>query len=194
MDSGHPTPATRVDKPHITQTRLKELLDYNEETGVFTWRVSTSNRAKVGQVAGWLSPHGYIQIRLDGRLYAAHRLAWFYVTGECDMARVDHKDHNPRNNRFNNLRSATASQNLQNIAIRVDNRSGFTGVKWRNDRRRWSASLTVRGKVMMLGCYGTAEEAFAAYLSAKEKHCEFFVKENTHLLIRSTASCADGAE
>ena len=83
---------------------MKDLLNYDPDTGDFTWKVSTSNRVRVGQVAGTLRHDGYIRIKVNGKLYLAHRLAWFFVYGVWPVEFLDHIDQDKSNNRINNLR------------------------------------------------------------------------------------------
>ena len=77
----------------LTQERLKEVLHYDPETGIFMWLVAPNGRIRVGMEAG-SSHDGYIGIKVDRILYKAHRLAWFYMTGEWPANDVDHWDRN----------------------------------------------------------------------------------------------------
>src|SRR5262249_23350106 len=101
-------------RPRITAARLRELLDYNDETGEFRWRKRMSRKVKPGDVAGNLNTDGYRRIRIKGREYRAHHLAWLHMTGKSCPVFIDHRDGNPSNNRWDNLRRATASQNCAN--------------------------------------------------------------------------------
>lgn len=97
----------------INQKRLKEVLDYDPATGVFTWRVELNARGKVGDPAGCNS-WGYRVIRIDGRLYGAHRLVWLYVHGRWPDAMIDHVNGDRSDNRIENLREANSVQNAHN--------------------------------------------------------------------------------
>ena len=119
----------------ITQERLKELLEYNFETGEFVWIAKTSkySSVKVGRVAGGVSKsHGYIVIRVDGYLCLAHRLVWRYVYGYFPEGEgkpfIDHIDGDKVNNRVENLREVSRFENNRNARIRSDNKSGTHGV------------------------------------------------------------------
>lgn len=157
----------------ITQERLKELLDYDEVTGKFVWKVATSRRVKVGGEAGYLDPVGRTTIRLDGVLYQAHRLAWLYVTGSWPKEFIDHKDRDKSNDSFSNLREASKAENERNTPARVTNKSGFKGVSpFRSGK--WRATVTIGGKHKHLGTFPTPEEASEAYITfVRVAHGEF---------------------
>jgi hypothetical protein len=152
----------------ITAERLRELLHYDPETGVFTRRVSTNNAYRVGDIAGGINSQGYLQIRLDKRLYKAHRLAWLYVHGELPPADVDHINGIKNDNRLGNLRPATRSQNQANMRKHDANTSGYKGVSWNQQHRKWRANIRVNGRLKYLGAFDGPAEAHAAYLRAAE--------------------------
>ena len=153
----------------LTAERLHELLDYDPETGVFTWRVASNNYVKVGAVAGCRDQqHGYWRIRIDRRVYKRHRLAWFYVHGMWPVADLDHIDTIRDHDWIANLREATKTQNGENqTRPHANNRSGFLGV--RRARDRWRATITVNCRRIHLGVFDTPEEAYAAYVTAKRE-------------------------
>lgn len=162
----------------INAEKIRMLLRYDPQTGIFTWRV----RAK-GKRAGSANDR-YRWIKVAGRRYLEHRLAWFYVTGEWPANTIDHVDGNPLNNRFANLREATQQQ--QNFNSRGRWLSLWPkGVTFDRRRGRFRAQLTLNGKNFHLGMFDTPEEANAAYLAkAQELHGKFFrdtiqPKENT---------------
>lgn len=150
-----------------TQERLREVLYYDQETGVFTWKVNIGQRARVGAVAGSLNSGGYLVIGVGGRQYKAHRLAWLYVHGVWPEAEIDHMDRNQTNNALSNLRPATHKQNCENRGMRNDNSSGYTGVYWHEKTQKWQAGIGHRGEFLYLGLFNTPEEASAAYESAR---------------------------
>lgn len=154
----------------LTQARLKELLHYDPETGIFTRKSGFGGRKK-GTEAGTLSK-GYVNICVDGRGYTAGKLAFLYMTGSLPRSLVDHKDLNRQNNAWENLREATQSQNGWNSPRSKNNTTGFKGV-WRK-RDKFAAEIMSNRKRVRLGSFATAEEAHAAYCAAaNELHGEF---------------------
>jgi HNH endonuclease/AP2 domain len=162
----------------ITAERLRELLHYEPDTGVFTRRVRTANRVRVGgDVAGSVnSSDGYRYICIDYRLYPDHRLAWLYITGSWPKSQIDHINGDKTDNRLANLREATQSQNQANTSMRADNISGFKGVSWSKGRRKWLAHIKKRSKCKHLGFFDTSGSAALAYTIAAEKHFGEFGK------------------
>lgn len=154
----------------LTADRLRQLVAYNPETGVFTW-IAKRRKCRPGDVAGCLMGTGYRAIRLDNNLHYAHRLAWLYVTGQWPAQQIDHANGDRADNRFSNLREATNIENAHNRRKRKSNTSGYTGV--RKENSRWAASIKVNYKAIRLGLFGTPEEAHQAYLSAQEKYHPF---------------------
>lgn len=157
----------------ITQERLKELLRYDQETGVFTWRVRASNRIHIGDMASNKTDHGYGQICISGKRYRAHRLAWLYVTGRFPRNEIDHKNGIRDDNRWANLREATPVENRQNLAVYATNTSGFTGVCWHKPTQRWMARIHASGKQKCLGYFEDKIVAAAVYAQAKAELHQF---------------------
>jgi hypothetical protein len=152
----------------ITQTRLRELLQYAPETGEFTWKVSHP-RAKAGAVAGAIDHYGYVVIRLDGRLYKAHRLVWLYVHGVWPLKNIDHINRIKNDNRLENLRLADQSINMHNVDVRVGSKSGVAGVTWRADRKKWNARIKIGYKNFNLGLFDNIAAAVAARRDAEAR-------------------------
>lgn len=111
----------------LTQSKLHELFFYNADTGIFT---NKSNRF-IGKQAGTLQKRGYSTIGIDGKRYYAHRLAWLYKNGELPSNEIDHINGVKSDNRIDNLRLATRSQNASNRPIQSNNTSGHIGITWR---------------------------------------------------------------
>ena len=153
----------------ITQERLKEVLDYNPDTGIFRWMVSTGHRAIVGAVAGSLKESGYIEINVDGRRYQAHRLAILYTDGYMPENTVDHKDRVRSNNWRDNLREATQQCQNRNCGMRKDNKSGVKGVSWCQREGKWYAHIVVDGSGKNLGYHASILDA--AYVRFAAEQC-----------------------
>jgi hypothetical protein len=103
----------------ITQLELKELLDYNQDTGIFVWKINRNGGAKARDIAGSIHHEGYIRIQINKKIYAGHRLAWLYVYGSFPKLKIDHIDGNPSNNKICNLRLASDVENARNRKIKV---------------------------------------------------------------------------
>lgn len=148
-----------------TQERLKELFNYDPETGIFT-RNLDRRKWKAGTVAGTIAC-GYISINVDYCIYRAHRLAWRYMTGEDPETGIDHINGIPTDNRFCNLRLANQSENMRNIHKKKLNICGAKGVhKARNGR--FCAKIQRLGKTIHLGTFDSIEEARASYNTASK--------------------------
>ena len=152
----------------LSRERLIELLIYDPDTGHFTRRIARGN-SPAGAVAGNVHPRGYVLIAIDGRDYRAHRLAWLYMTGEMPCGDVDHRDGNPGNNRWANLRDVSHRVNGENQRRpHRNNKSGFLGVH-RHKNGGFVASIRVAGKFHYLGCFDTPQDASHAYVKAKRR-------------------------
>lgn len=152
----------------MNAARLRERLIYDPVTGVFTWRIKPAGNVSAGAQAGHVNADWYREIRVDGRLYLAHRLAWLYVHGQWPIEELDHRNGIRDDNRIANLREATHKQNGENAARRHDNSSGFIGVSWTDKgRKHWVARIAHNKRRREIGRFSTPEEAYAAYLAAK---------------------------
>lgn len=158
----------------LTAKSVRERFDYDAETGVFRYRITPKNQARVqpGDIAGYIREGKYLVVTIYGRSYYLHRLAWLYVYDEWPKALLDHVNGNKQDNRICNLRPATQSQNIANTPRHAGNTSGYKGVvKCKN---RWKAQITHNQVVIYLGLFPTKEEAHEAYVrKAKELHGEF---------------------
>lgn len=153
-------------KTDLTAQRLREILHYDPETGVFTWRIKRGGKMP-GAVAGCKAV-GKVIISIDDTLWRAHRLAWLYMTGNLPTNNIDHIDGNPHNNIFSNLRDVTQLVNAQNIRRPSKNNSiGVLGVLKHGPS--WRASLLANGVLHRVGGFKTKEEAAVAYLELKRK-------------------------
>jgi hypothetical protein len=155
----------------LTQERLKEVLHYCPETGVFTWLVGGRGTARKGSEAGSIrydkSGKPYYYVGFDYRRYPAHRLAFLYMTGEFPENEVDHKDGNGCNNAWTNLRAVTSLENRKNLRKRADNTSGTTGVYWYASYNKWRSQIMCAGRMVHLGLFSNKEDAIAARKAAE---------------------------
>lgn len=152
----------------LSQKRLKELLWYNPYTGLF-FRQTHKGGAKAGDIAGWIDGNGYRVIRVNGEVYLAHRLAWLYMKGRWPKKQIDHKNGNPSDNRWDNLREATGSENQWNRKINKNNSTGYKGVCFHKASQNFRARIQHNGKNKSLGYYDTPEEAYTVYCEAAKE-------------------------
>jgi hypothetical protein len=150
----------------ITQSRLREVLDYNPDTGVFVRRLKQSG-VKQGKISGSLTLEKYQVTSIDRKTYKCHRLAWLYMTGKFPDGQIDHINGNRSDNRFENLRDVTHTQNIQNQRkAQMSNKStGVLGV-FKNGSG-FAARISHNNTKIYLGTFKTTEEAQAAYIAAK---------------------------
>lgn len=141
------------------------MLNYDPDTGVFTWKHNVSN-VKKGTEAGSITKKGYINIRFSRKQCLAHRLAWLFMTGKWPDGMVDHINTIKTDNRWSNLRLATNSENLLNRGKNSNNMSGFKGVSIERRSGKYVASLGVMGKQKYLGRFSCPKEAHRAYVKA----------------------------
>lgn len=151
----------------LTQERLKELLNYDPETGVFTGKTIRGNHDRRGVVEGRnYNADGYQRIILEGKQYLAHRLAWLYVYGYIPKQGIDHKNTNTSDNRIDNLRLASKSENEANMGPRNPGRlKGTHSYNYKN-AGRWIAQIMKDYKQIYLGIFDTEQEAHEAYMKA----------------------------
>jgi hypothetical protein len=165
----------RDSESSLTRERLKELLDYNPETGIFRWR-RTRGGAKAGMEIKNLVDNRYVGVQLDGVPYYCHRLAWFYVTGAWPRAEIDHIDRCSTNNAIANLREATSSENKRNQKISRCNSSGVAGVSWCKRTQKWQARIYVSRRAIFLGRYQEKEAAVAARVAGEKCYFGDFIR------------------
>ncbi len=160
----------------MTREDLPTNLRYDPSTGLFFWRSKDKKRSKEDWLAGGKDKLGYVSIRIRGRGYYAHHLAWLLVYGTMP-AYLDHKDLNPSNNRIDNLRIATHQQNCLNRSLRSDSQTGFKGVK-RCPYGKFMVRIMIGEKRKYLGLYDQAEEAAKVYDAAARIHHGEFARLN----------------
>ncbi|WP_213775075.1 HNH endonuclease signature motif containing protein [Bradyrhizobium sp. dw_78] len=155
----------------LTAERARELLSYDEQSGELTWRVH-KRRVKPGTIAGTPHTGGYISVKVDGRRYYAHRLAFLIKTGRWP-SEIDHIDGS-KSNRWSNLREATRSQNLANRRAGRLDKVLPKGVALSANGQRYLSAIYYKGVTRRLGSYTTPEEAHAAFVvAAAQTHGEF---------------------
>ena len=154
----------------LTQKRLKEIIHYEPDTGVFTRHVTVAN-AVAGSIAGCKTSMGYIRIKIDRKAVFAHRLAWLYVYGYFPKQIIDHVNQIKDDNRIKNLRKSSALQNAHNISHKKTiSKSGFRGVSWHKRCKKYCARIRVNNKTISLGYFNNPESAHKAYLEAAKKY------------------------
>ena len=146
----------------MNQQRLKELLNYDPVTGVFTNTDRRSTSAKPYQIAGSLTDKGYLTTWLDNRHYRLHRLAWVYVYGVWPTKNLDHINQVKSDNRVLNLREATSSENMQNVSNFSHNTSGHKGITWHKQAGKWNAKIKINGRNISMGVFDDINQAIAA--------------------------------
>lgn len=178
MTANHCRPLTNqqlecfMAKNDLTAARLRDVLNYDPASGVFT-RLQCEQRPDVAgrPTSEGRHSNGYQRIAVDGGRYYSHRLAYLYMTGAWPEHEVDHINGIRHDNRWANLRAATPRLNQQNKRrARVDSQSGVLGVSWDAARGWWVARIKVADTYKYLGRFETKTEARAAYLSAKRQH------------------------
>ena len=149
----------------ITKEMVEAEVNYNKETGEFSWKRPLQGRRK--SAFGRQTSTGYAQVRLFGRQIFTHRLAWLIVHGSWPKGQVDHINGNPADNRIENLRDVSPSINQQNQRrAHKKNKCGLLGAHFNNDGR-YTSRIWVEGKRVYLGSFRTKEEAHTAYVNAK---------------------------
>ena len=122
----------------ITQDLVKELFEYKD--GFLYWKITKAQNAKKGTIAGSVDSNGYHRVSINYKHYKVHRLVFLMFHGFLPE-NIDHIDGNPLNNKIENLRKVTTSQNMQNAKRYSTNTSGVKGVSWEKDRKKWKVQV-----------------------------------------------------
>lgn len=158
----------------LTQEYIKKIISYNPDTGECfwldrpksdfiderAWKIFHSRYA--GKKAGSKRQNGYLDIWVLGRLYRIHRIIFLYMTGSMPSSQIDHIDHDRSNNKWNNIRSATAAENRKNMGKNARNTSGFTGVNYHKRLNKWVAEAVCGYKKHYIGVFESFDEAVNA--------------------------------
>lgn len=174
--------ASESDIPLITAAQARELLSYNPATGKLIWRERPReyfsserdwkkwNQRYQGKPAFDCDESaGYCKGHILGRTYRAHRIIWLLETGDWPEMFIDHINRNRKDNRWENLRHVTGSQNNKNSSKRRDNTSGINGVSWSKEKRKWVATIFAEGRHLNLGYFDDIEQAKVARLAANDR-------------------------
>lgn len=180
------TKSQRCALKDITAEQARALLDYNPQTGILTWKARPEsmfkgrarsaawlcliwNQKHAGKPAGCLSERGYIKVRINDRLYQAHRVAWLIVNGEWPEKELDHEKGTGEGNKISNLRPANRSQNMQNRVLSSRNTSGHAGISWHKAARKWAAYITIDRRREHLGLFDDLDAAIRVRADAKKR-------------------------
>jgi len=161
----------------ITQKELKKILNYNPDTGIFTWLIRPSQSVRSGSIAGHIEVSGYSRIRINKKMHSSHRLAFLYMLGYFPKNYADHINGNRSDNRWSNLREATRQQNQCNQKLSSRNTSGYKGVVWVEKRNKWRAMISMFGTMKHIGHYDNVLDAAKAYEDAARNHHGAFYRE-----------------
>jgi len=150
----------------LSQSKLKRLLTYNPDSGLFTRNFSRGS-GKKGTVSGHVNKYGYVQVIIDRKVFRAHRLACLYMTGKFPVDQMDHINHIRDDNRWINLRQADSKENCKNMSLSKRNKSGTCGVNWSEPRKRWCSSIRVNRKLIYLGRFTDIDSAIKSRKKAE---------------------------
>jgi len=160
----------------LTAERARELLSYDQFSGVLTWRVDRGGSARAGSVAGAQHDARYLRLTIDRKSYKAHRVIFLLMTGCWPNPRCDHIDLDKTNNRWKNLREATVSQNGANRQHQINSASGVKGVIWLKRNNKWLARIKFHGKMIHVGLFADLEQARSAYKVAADRYFGEFAR------------------
>lgn len=160
----------------LTLERLKEIIDYNPESGIFIAKIRRSHCQK-GDVVGCNYGDGYMRTAIDGRDYLLHRLAWFYVYGQMPKM-IDHINGDRGDNRIENLRIADYHINARNSCRKTNSSARFKGISWHKVSKKWQVQIRCGGELIPLGYFDDDTEAAFNYDLASLKYHREYGKRN----------------
>ena len=155
-------------------SRLHELFEYRDD-GVLIRKIDVAKNARKGDIVGNLTNYGYLNFQINGKKYFVHRIIYYMHHGHMDdTMQIDHIDGNPANNRIENLRLVTRSQNGCNRKIDKNSTTGVKGVSWHKNIMKFEARIMKNNKRVHIGYYDTLEAAEKAITEAREnEHGEY---------------------
>jgi len=156
-----------MEHPEIDQNYLQELFVYSD--GNLIWKNTSGRHNCAGKVAGRLTPYGYVSVEVNGKPHQAHRLIWVYHNGNTDFY-IDHINGIRSDNRIENLRPCTKTQNAHNRKKCKRNSTGVKGIRLRSDSGKFEARITLNKKRVVLGSYENLEFAELVVIMAREKY------------------------
>lgn len=172
----------------LTQEIVRELLDYDSETGILTWKerdvkwfndslkrtakhvAATWNTRYSNKEAAYIKGEGYYEIKVLGKGYKAHRIIWLWMTGSFPKEHIDHINHNRSDNRWINLRSVSLLDNMRNKKRQFNNKTGMSGVFYKESTKRYHVYFRIKGKHTFLGSFIDKEQAFEIRKEAEIKY------------------------
>jgi len=154
----------------LTQAEALRLFSYDPVTGIVTRNLSTASIMMAGDVVGCAGTRGYLVVSVNGRRYRLHRVIWLMVTGGFPDEKIDHINGDTSDNRFENIRAVTQSENTRNRRICSRNKSGVMGVSWCKRNQKWITNIKAEGKNKHLGYFDDIEDAKAARTKANIKY------------------------
>jgi HNH endonuclease len=159
----------------LTTEKLKALFDLSANGGLV--RKKTSTNSPAGQEVGFAGRNGYVYAMVEGKTYPLHRLVWMWH-GNPDTKSLDHIDCDASNNRIENLRIASKSQNMQNRGIPSNNTSGTKGIHWHRGKKRWCVRIGVFGVRKYIGYFKDLELAELVAIEARNKYHGAYARHN----------------
>lgn len=154
----------------LSASELKTLFDLDELTGILSWKVRPSASARADLTAGYFhKASGYFKVTCRQRVYPVHRVVWALIHGEWPLDQIDHINGDRSDNRPENLRDVTNSENRKNCGLYRRNKSGVSGVRWRENRSRWEVSIRDKGSLKYLGLFRDFDEAVEVRREAQAK-------------------------
>lgn len=157
----------------LTAETARATWSYDPETGVLRWKIRPAQRVRVGDIAGTLHRRNhtsYLELHLKGKTYMAHRVIWLMIHDAWPDKEIDHINSIGTDNRIENLRDVSHSENVKNKRMYKANKSGFCGVCWFKRNSKWMVRITINSKYVHLGYFTNLEDAIEARQSANIAH------------------------